>query len=255
MFERAKAAALSAGRWIASQQPGLVSHKGPVDLVTQVDLGAEARIRAALEETGVPVFAEEGGGAQGAATRWIVDPLDGTTNFVHGFPSYGISIALQLEGVLEIGVVYDIPRERLFAARRGQGARCNGRPIQVSAVEQLSSALVASGFAVDRRERADDYLRFVKVMLERSQGFRRAGAAALDLCHVACGELDGFWEFNLSPWDVAAGCLILQEAGGRFSDLGGGPLDLDRPRVLATNGRIHAQMHQALAPLLPLTSA
>jgi myo-inositol-1(or 4)-monophosphatase len=254
MFERAKQAALSAGKWIASQQPGVVAHKGPVDLVTQVDLGAEERIREILSESGVPVFAEEGGGAEHASTRWIVDPLDGTTNFVHGFPSYGVSIALEVEGVLEVGVVYDIPRDRLFAASRGQGATCNGRKIQVSSVDRLSHSLVASGFAVDRREHADDYLRFLKVMLEQSQGFRRAGAAALDLCHVACGELDGFWEFNLSSWDVAAGCLILSEAGGRFTDIDGSPLQISAPRVLATNGLIHEQMHQALAPLLPLAS-
>ena len=254
MFEQAKQAALTAGKWIASQQPGVVSHKGPVDLVTEVDLGAEARIRDVLSQSGVPVFAEEGGGAENATTRWIVDPLDGTTNFVHGFPSYGVSIALQIDGVLEIGVVYDVPRDLLYAARRGHGASCNGRSIHVSKVNQLSHSLVASGFAVDRRERADDYLRFVKVMLERSQGFRRAGAAALDLCHVACGQLDGFWEFNLSPWDVAAGCLILSEAGGRFTDLGGGPLQVDSPRLLASNGLIHQEMHQALAPLLPLSS-
>lgn len=254
MFERAKKAALSAGKWIASQQPGVVAHKGPVDLVTEVDLGAEARIREILSESGVPVFAEEGGGAENATTRWIVDPLDGTTNFVHGFPSYGVSIALEVDGVLEIGVVYDVPRDRLFAASRGDGASCNGRRIQVSTVDRLSHSLVASGFAVDRRERADEYLRFLKVMLEQSQGFRRAGAAALDLCHVACGELDGFWEFNLSSWDVAAGCLILSEAGGRFTDIDGSPLDISAPRVLATNGLIHEQMHQALAPLLPLAS-
>jgi myo-inositol-1(or 4)-monophosphatase len=254
MFERAKQAALTAGKWIASQQPGVVAHKGPVDLVTEVDLGAEARIRDALSESGVPVFAEEGGGAENAKTRWIVDPLDGTTNFVHGFPSYGVSIALQVDGVLEIGVVYDIPRDRLYAASRGHGASCNGRTIQVSKVDRLSHSLVASGFAVDRREKADDYLRFVKVMLERSQGFRRAGAASLDLCHVACGQLDGFWEFNLSPWDVAAGCLILSEAGGRFTDIDGGPMQVDSPRVLASNGLIHQEMHQALAPLLPLIS-
>lgn len=252
MFERAKKAALSAGRWIASQQPGVVAHKGPVDLVTEVDLGAEARIREVLSDSGVPVFAEEGGGAESAGTRWIVDPLDGTTNFVHGFPSYGVSIALQVDGILEVGVVYDVPRDRLFAASRGHGASCNGRTIQVSGVDRLSHSLVASGFAVDRREHADAYLRFVKVMLERSQGFRRAGAAALDLCHVACGELDGFWEFNLNPWDVAAGCLILSEAGGRFTDINTTALNIDRPRILATNGAIHEEMHQALAPLLPL---
>lgn len=119
-------------------------------------------------------------------------------------------------------------------------------------MNRLCHSLVASGFAVDRHEHADAYLRFVKVMLERSQGFRRAEAAALDLCHVACGELDGFWEFNLNPWDVAAGCMILAEAGGRLTDMDTTPLNIDRPRILATNGAIHAEMHQALAPLLPL---
>lgn len=250
----AEQAAQAAGEWILSRRPQQVDHKGAVDLVTEVDLGAEERIRAILERSGIPVLAEEGGGASEATTRWIVDPLDGTTNFVHAFPHYAVSIALQVEGELEVGVVLELPAGRLFSAQRGQGATCDGEAISVSNTPTLDRALVASGFAYDRRERPRDYLRFVERMLVEAQGFRRAGAAALDLAYVACGYLDGFWEFNLSPWDVAAGTLLVREAGGLVSDIDGGALALDRPRILASNGHIHRQMIQTLSPLLPLAS-
>ena len=237
---------------ILRERPRLrVEHKGAVDLVTQVDLACEEAVRSVLEPTGIPILAEEGGGSR-ATTRWIVDPLDGTTNFVHGFPSYCVSIALQDAGELVVGVIGDPVHDRLFTAERGQGAFCNGERLRVSETETLGQSLVASGFAYDRRERAADYLRFVKVFLEQAQGFRRAGAAAMDLAMVATGQLDGFWEFGLNAWDVAAGSLLVQEAGGRVSDMEGGALDLDTPRVLATNGRIHAAMTQAIGPLLPL---
>lgn len=250
MLRLAIQAARAAGR-IQQQRPTEVHHKGPVDLVTEVDLACEEAIRAILEPSGLPVLGEEGGGAETVNSRWIVDPLDGTTNFVHGFPSYGASIALELDGVLEVGVIVDPVRDRLYSAARGRGAHCNGAPISVSSCERLDRALVASGFAYDRAERADFYLAFVKTFLERAQGFRRAGAAALDLAMVACGQLDGFWEFNLSPWDVAAGTLLVQEAGGSTCDMEGGPTRLDGRRILASNSRIHQAMQQAIAPLLP----
>lgn len=251
MIELAREAALAAGALLHDPPRLDVQHKGAVDLVTQVDLACEAAIRQVLERSGVEILGEEGGGSRGE-TRWIVDPLDGTTNFVHGFPSYCVSIALQVDGALQVGVIYDPIRRRLYEAQAGEGALCNGEPIRVSGREALSDALVASGFAYDRRERADDYLRFVKVFLERAQGFRRAGAAAMDLAMVACGQLDGFWEFGLNAWDVAAGTLLVREAGGQVTDMAGGEVDLDRPRLLATNGRIHAEMTQVIGPLLPL---
>lgn len=252
MIELARQAARGAGALLRARPPLRVDHKSAVDLVTQVDLASEARILELLGPSGLPVLAEEGGGASTARDRWIVDPLDGTTNYVHGFPFYCVSIALELDGALALGVVYDPVRDLLYEAQAGQGAWVGDQPLRVSGVSALDHALVASGFAYDRRTRADDYLRFIRVFLERAQGFRRAGAAALDLCMVASGVLDGFWEFNLSPWDVAAGALIVQEAGGRVTDMDGGPLTLDAPRVLATNGLIHTEMRDIIGPLLPL---
>jgi len=223
-----------------------------VDLVTEVDLASEAAIRAVLAEQtpGIPVLAEENGGAEEAVTRWVVDPLDGTTNFVHGFPSFGVSVGLQVDGRLEACCVVDPLRDEVYEAARGHGARLDGRPLEVSSVDRLSDALLLTGFPYDRRERADEYLRFVRAFLERAQGLRRAGAAALDLCHVAAGRADGFWEFGLAPWDVAAGVLLVEEAGGRVSDMTGSPLDLQRPRLLATNARVHDEMVGILELLL-----
>lgn len=229
-----------------------VDHKGAVDLVTEVDLRAEQAVRAVLERRspGVPVLAEEQGGAWGARTRWIVDPLDGTTNFVHGLPHYAVSVALEQNGELLAGCVLDPSRDELWSAARGHGATCNGAPLRVSAVTDLSQALLATGFPYDRRTRAAEYLRPVQAFLERCQGIRRAGAAALDLAWVAGGRLDGFWELGLKPWDVAAGALLVQEAGGRVGEMDGGPLCLEAPRTLASNGHVHAAMEQVLAPLL-----
>ncbi len=251
MLGLAVEAARAAGVLLRDRSGLRVRHKGAVDLVTQVDLACEEAIREVLQRSGIEILGEEGGGSRGQ-TRWIVDPLDGTTNFVHGFPSYCCSIALQVEGDLKIGVIYDPVHDRMFTAQSGLGARCNGERLQVSDRCELGESLVASGFAYDRRERAADYLRFVKVFLEQAQGFRRAGAAAMDLAMVATGQLDGFWEFGLNAWDVAAGVLLVQEAGGQVSDMDGAPLALDSPRLLATNGRIHGAMRQLIGPLLPL---
>lgn len=248
MMELARRAAREAGE-ILRQRPTLqVAEKGaPLDLVTQVDLASEAVIREILAASGVPVLAEEGGGAEGLRTRWIVDPLDGTMNFVHGFPFYAVSIALEWEGELRLGVIYDPVRDELFEAERGAGARLNGQPIAVSQRAPLRQALVGSGFpSRDRVEKAAWYLGFVQAMLEQAHGFRRAGAASLDLAMVACGRLDGFWEFGLAPWDVAAGTLIVREAGGRVGDIDGGPLIIDKPRILATNGHIFEEMSARL---------
>ena len=254
----AEAAARAGGAVVraALDGPAQVRNKGAVDLVTEVDLASEAAILRLLQDRmpGVPVLAEEGGGASTGATRWVVDPLDGTTNFVHGFPSFGVSVALQHEGQVVAGCVYDPVRDQAYSAGRGLGATCEGRPLRVSATHSLDRALLLTGFAYDRRERADFYLRFVKAFLEQSQGLRRAGSAAIDLCHVAAGRADGFWEFGLNVWDVAAGVLLVEEAGGQVTDMLGGPLDLDKPRLLATNGGVHGAMGAVLRPLL-LSSA
>jgi myo-inositol-1(or 4)-monophosphatase len=207
--------AAAAAAALLRSRPAQVHHKGAVDLVTEVDLACEAAIRDVLARhtPDVPVLGEEGGGATGG-TRWVVDPLDGTTNFVHGFPYYAVSVALEVDGVREVGVVHDPCRGEVFAAARGRGATCNGAPIRVSSCADLSQALIGTGFPYDRQARADVYLRRVEAVLRRAQGIRRAGAAALDLAQVAAGRLDGFWEFHLRVWDVAAGLLLVTEAGG-----------------------------------------
>jgi len=231
-------------------RPRQVDLKGAIDLVTEVDLACEAAIRDVLgrHTPDVPVLGEEGGGADGATTRWIVDPLDGTTNFVHGFPFWCVSIALERDGVLEVGVVIDGVRGEVFAAARGRGATADGVRIAVSPTRTLSSALLGTGFPYDSRENAAFYLKYVQRALERTQGIRRAGAAALDLAMVACGRLDAFWEFRLAPWDVAAGQLLVAEAGGRCTGHDGVAMPRDmRIHPLATNGWLHDEMMALLA--------
>lgn len=254
LLEAATAAAAAAARIIAAAAAGpqRVDRKGAVDLVTEVDLAAEEAVRRVLAERtpGVPVFAEEGGGAEGASTRWIVDPLDGTTNFVHGVPYYAVAVALEDGGRIEVACVHDVPRDVVYAARRGAGATAGGRPLRVSTEAELSAALLGTGFPYDRQERAAQYLAYVEAFMRRAQGIRRFGSACLDLCYVAEGRLDGFWEFGLAPWDVAAGALLVEEAGGTVTDLSLGPLDLRAPRPLATNGRLHREMGAVLASLL-----
>ena len=252
MITLAERAARSAGAILRERKKFVVRHKGAVDLVTEVDLASETLIREffAKETPSIPVLAEEGGGAEKATTRWVVDPLDGTTNFVHDFPSYCVSIALQDQDKIQVAAIYDPIRDRCFLAEAGRGATVNGAPIQVSNTQTLDQALVASGFAYDRRERPDFYLKYVRAFLLNAQGFRRAGAAAMDMAMLASGSLDGFWEFNLSPWDVAAGSLIVEEAGGRVTDMDLSPLKINSPRVLATNARIHDEMASVILPLL-----
>jgi myo-inositol-1(or 4)-monophosphatase len=252
----AEAAALAGAAAIRAAGPARrVQHKSPIDLVTEVDLAAEAAVREVLERLspGVPVLAEEGGGARGGgpvAARWIVDPLDGTTNFVHGFPAYGVSVALERGGELLAGAIAEPLTGRLTSAARGEGAHEDGAPLRVSAVERLDQALLLTGFAYDRRERAGFYLTFVRAFLERAQGIRRAGAAALDFTHIAAGRADGYWEFNLAPWDVAAGLLIVAEAGGAVSCPRGLPVNIDQPQILVGAPAVHAAMLEVLQPLL-----
>ena len=250
----ALSAARRAGAIIADGRGVLleVAHKGAIDMVTQIDLAAEAAIREELTRhtPEIPILAEEGGGAWAADTRWIVDPLDGTTNFIHGYPSYAVSIALQVDGVLEAGCVFDAVGGVPYTATRGGGAYRDGEPIRVSQTPVLDRSLLVTGFPYDRRTQIDRYLPYVRAFLIASQGLRRAGAAAMDFVAIAAGQVDGYWEFGLNPWDVAAGVLLVQEAGGRVTDMEGGPLDLERPRLLASNGKIHDEMTQKLTELL-----
>ncbi len=225
--------------------------KGAVNPVTETDTAAEAlilsRLRAAFPEHAI--LGEETGGSPWNVPGpiWLVDPLDGTNNFAHGFPHFAVSLGLMVGGELQVGVVYDPLRDELFAAQRGAGATLNGTSIRVSATARLTDAFLATGFGYNRRVAADNNTRMLDCFLRRSQGVRRAGSAALDMAYVACGRFDGYWESYLSPWDLAAGVLLVQEAGGRASDYGGGTAYLFSGReVLVSNGLIHAEMLRVL---------
>lgn len=252
-FERlAVDCAIRAGRIVkaAFGRRQVVSYKSEVDLVTAVDRDAERLIvealTAAYPDHGI--IAEESPSRIGAGEyRWYVDPLDGTTNFAHGYPQFAVSIALEHGGEIVVGVVHDPVHDETFTATRRGGARLNGAPIAVSAVETLGRSLVGSGFPYDLRQRVDFYLAYWREALLRAQGVRRAGSAALDLCAVACGRLDAFWEWRLHAWDVAAGALIVEEAGGRVSDLAGGPDWLTGGQIAASNGRVHEELLRMMA--------
>lgn len=250
------AAAREAGALIraAWRERRLVEHKGAVDLVTETDRQAEAcivrRLREAFPEHRI-IAEESASGDRLEPPRrglpvWYVDPLDGTTNFAHGFPQVAVSIALGDGPELLVGVVYDPLRDEMFTATQGRGAFLNGKGIRVSRTASIADALVATGFPYDRRAWADYYLGFVERVMRSAQGVRRLGAAALDLCWVACGRLDAFWEWKLQPWDVAAGTVIVREAGGRVTDFTGGPFDLFSDQILASNGRVHEAMVEIL---------
>ena len=244
-----KAAEAASSILLEGQGTQDIRHKGLIDLVTDIDLASERAIRRILEvETPqIPVFAEEGGGAESVDTRWILDPLDGTTNYVHGFPMYGVSIALEVDGVIQVAVIAEPVRKRVYQAERGKGAWCNGERLRVSSCDVLNQALVATGFPYDRHERADFYLAYVSTVMKKVQGIRRAGAACMDLAMLASGQLDAFWEFHLAPWDVAAGLLLVEEAGGCVSSHDGTHLNLLSPSPLGTNGRLHEEMMALLA--------
>jgi myo-inositol-1(or 4)-monophosphatase len=221
-----------------------VEYKGEADLVTVADRKSELLIRERLRERwpGFDVLGEEGGLQDtGSDYRWYVDPLDGTTNFAHGFPVFCVSMGLEYKGERIAGVVYDPTRDELFAAERGGGAFLNQQPVQVSKVAQLGECLVATGFPSHKRHKNPNIFFYHQITLH-THGVRRAGSAALDLCYVACGRLDGFWEFNLNPWDTAAGVLMVEEAGGKVSDFKGGPFQLDSRETLASNGLVHEQL-------------
>lgn len=230
-----------------------VRHKGVVDLVTDVDDESERLVRGMIQAAfpSHSILGEEGGATVGgdARFRWIVDPLDGTTNYAHGFPFFCVSIGLEVEGELGLGVVYDPTRDELFLGRRGQGATLNDRPLAVSPEPELGQALLATGFPYDRRLLPRALAGFEWMSLQ-SRAVRRAGSAALDLCYVACGRFDGYWEYEVMPWDMAAGALLVQEAGGRVTMVDGSPFSVECGEVLASNGALHAVMVEALGPEL-----
>lgn len=227
-------------------RPAQISYKGDVDLVTQADKRSEEAIVARLAKyfPAHSVAAEEGTGHEGLSEfRWHVDPLDGTTNFAHGYPCFSVSIALAQRGALLVAVVYNPFYDELFAAARGGGATLNGKRIFVSKTDSLATSLLCTGFPVHKRL-ANPNIHYYWDFTLRSHGVRRDGSAALDLASVAAGRFDGFWEFGLKPWDTAAGVLLVEEAGGRVSDFAGEPYQLGGPMILATNGVMHEEMRK-----------
>jgi myo-inositol-1(or 4)-monophosphatase len=232
-----------------------VQYKGDINLVTEADRLSEAliveRIRTAFP--GHDILAEESPEtATGSGLRWIIDPLDGTTNYAHGYPIFCVSIALEVEGVIRLGAVYNPMLAELFVAVKGEGAFLNGRRLAVSRTAKLSRSLLATGFPYDIRENPDNNINYSRTLAMNAQAIRRAGAAALDLAYVAAGRFDGFWELRLMPWDTAAGWILVTEAGGMVTDLRGGPYQLRSPHILASNGLIHREMAGILAVTDPL---
>lgn len=259
-LEVATEAALAAGVVLQSYWGKLevIEEKGrPGDLVTEADKASEAEILAVLRRH-LPnhgILAEESGniGTADSPCLWTIDPLDGTTNYAHQYPFYAVSIGLLIDGVPQVGVIFDPSRQDLFRAARGLGATCNRRPIRVSTISELSRSLLVTGFAYDRCETADNnYAEFCH-LTHLTQGVRRSGAASIDLAYVACGRLDGYWEKGLAPWDLAAGVILLEEAGGRVTAYDQKPFDIWSGRILATNGRIHQSVSEELMKVTPLS--
>jgi myo-inositol-1(or 4)-monophosphatase len=262
-------AALAAGAVMRQnyRKPHQITMKGAIDPVTETDFECQAIILAIIGQAFPDhgFLAEERVGEGGVGQppsaapeslhpglaweadpapvcRWIIDPLDGTVNFAHGFPMFCVSIALEVDGVLEYGVIYEPLRDELFEARRGAGATLNGQAIKVSRTAQLSRSLIATGFPYDIRERVPETIARLGRFLGNVQGMRRGGSASLDLAYVACGRLEGFYEENLKPWDTAAGCLIVTGAGGKITTFDGGEYDLDAPNILASNVVLHQEL-------------
>jgi len=243
----ARTAAAEAARVILEGTSRSAEYKGAVDPVTEVDRAAEAAITSLIgsERPGDDLLAEEGtdtGATSGR--RWVIDPLDGTVNFVHAIPQVAVSIALELDGMPTVGVVRDVYRGEEFWASRGDGAFRDGRRISVSPTTAIGASLVSTGFPYDRQERAAEYTRILTRVLQIAQGVRRMGSAAIDLAWVACGRYEGHWEFRMAPWDVAAGLLLVREAGGTTSSSDGGPATHED--VVATNGHIHESLRLAV---------
>lgn len=228
-----------------------VELKGRANLVTVADKESEALIIRRIRERypDHAILAEESGASAGGAAKWIIDPLDGTTNFAHQYPFFCVSIGFEQDGRIMCGAVYDPWRDEMFSGARGSGSFVNGRPISVSGAERLSDALIMTGFPYGVREKMDTAISQFRAFLFESQGVRRGGSAALDLCYIAHGRVDGFWEMDLHPWDTAAGVVILEEAGGRVTNFDGGPFSVYGKQIIASNGLIHDEMAAVLRQL------
>jgi myo-inositol-1(or 4)-monophosphatase len=229
-----------------------ISKKGEIDLVTEADLASEKliieRIRSHYPKHSI--LAEESGEAisldDANSWKWIIDPLDGTTNFAHGYPCFCVTLALEHDGEIVVGVTFDPTRNELFAAEKGKGATLNNKPIRVSETEKLSESLIITGFPYDFKQR-EDFAKHLNNFLLKSRGVRRDGSAAIDMAYVACGRFDGFWEEGLHAWDVAAGVLLIEEAGGRVSYYDDSKFSIYEPPICANNGLIHSEMLQILS--------
>jgi len=252
-------AALEAGKLLMKhvRTDFAVAHKGDVNLVTEIDIAAEELIVGRILEAfpSHTILAEESSPeARRGSHTWIIDPLDGTTNYAHGFPFFCVSIGLEIEGELEWGVVYNPNLDELFAAHRGHGALLNDEPIRVSKVSSLNSSLLATGFPYDIRTSEQNNLDYFREFALRAQAVRRAGSAALDLCYVSSGRFDGFWELKLSPWDCAAGYLMVREAAGRVTDFKGEPGTIYGKECIASNGLIHHEMLDVFREMASVTT-
>jgi myo-inositol-1(or 4)-monophosphatase len=235
---------------LAGQASGFrVDKKGAIDLVTEIDLECERMCRAVLAERfpDHDILAEELGGASAGRPRsryrWVFDPLDGTTNYAHGLPIYCASLGLEIDGLREVGAIYDPTRRELFTAERGEGAYLNGRQLAVSQTSTLLDSLLVTGFPYDvHKKNGGELVDLFGAFLGRARAVRRLGSAALDLCYVAAGRFEGFWEQHLYPWDVAAGALVVEEAGGRVTGMDGTPFDPAAAHLVASNGSVHDEM-------------
>ena len=229
------------------------SSKGRNDYVSQADVEAERAVLDVLTRAYPDhgIIAEESGEREGSEYTWIIDPLDGTTNFLHGFPMFAVSVAVKRAGVLEHGVVYDPLHDEMFTASRGEGAQLNGKRIRVSTTRKLAPSLLGTGFPFRDLGIIEPWMRSFQSLLPKSSGIRRAGAAALDLAYVAAGRLDGFWEFGLKPWDMAAGALLIREAGGLVADVSGGQDFLESGNLVSANPLIFEEFRKIVARSAP----
>ncbi len=250
-FRVGKEVAREAGRLLLERfHAGFqISHKGTIDLVTDADLAAEelivGQIRKAFPSHSI-LAEERHNNRREGGVNWIIDPIDGTTNYAHGYEMFSVSIGLEVEGELELGVVFFPVRNELYTARHGCGSHCNDVQLAVSKTSDLSASLLATGFPYDIRTSEETNLENFCAFALRTQGVRRSGSAAVDFCHVAAGRLDGFWELKLNPWDCAAGYLLIREAGGKVTNFRGQPGSIYDRQVIASNGLIHDQMINVL---------